>query len=177
MSRAQSTDVYNTGKANSATDMANAQQTGNAAAAGYQAEQKNPGYTPAEQTSITGATEGGLGAAFGSASEGAANTAARTNNLAGLSSQQDALARQRMITSGNLGAQNATNFANARISGSQNANAGLGGLFSTNLTGANQALGTAGTAAANNKSFWDQFGGAVAGGLGAAVVPGGTVYG
>lgn len=143
---------------------------GTAALAGYQKEQANPGYTPAEQAQITGATEGGLGAAFGAATEGAANRAARTNNSAGLAGQEDALARQRMITSGNIGAQNAETIANARIAGTQNANAGLGGLFGTGSSAGNSTLGV-NAKNAETPGFWDQFGNTVAKGLGAAVVP------
>jgi hypothetical protein len=180
MSRAQSTQVFNTATGNAATDQANAQKTGNAATSGYLGEQATPGYTPAEQTAITGATEGGLGAAFGSSAEGAANRAARTNNAAGLGAEQDALARQRMITSGNLGAQNATNFANARISGSQNANAGLAGLYGQNLGATTGQLGAANTASAANQSFFDTFGNSLAkslGTIGGSVGSGGNSLG
>ena len=152
MSRALSTQIAQNAENNAKT-------AGSEALSGYGAEQKAPGYTPAEQANIVGATTGGVGAAFGSAAEGAANTAARTNNQAGLAAQQDALARQRMVTLGNLGAQNAETIANARISGTQNANAGLGQLYGTSLGGAN-----AGSAA--SPSFWDQFGGAAAKSLG-----------
>ena len=152
MSRAQSTQLANLGTTNAKT-------AGTAALGGYQAEQNAPGYTPAEQTNLTNATEGGIGAAYGSSAEAAANTAARTNNAAGNAASQDALARQRMIASGQTGAQNAVTIANARIAGSQNANAGLGGLYGTSLSGAN-------TAAAASPSFWDQFGSAAAKSLG-----------
>src|ERR1700675_789305 len=136
-------------------ETANAKTTGDAATSGYLAQQAAPGYTAPEKTAITGATEGGIGAAFGAASEGAANTAARTNNAAGLTSQQDALARQRMITSGNLGAANEGRFADARISGTNTANAGLGGLFGTSTNAANTTLGTQQKNAAQ-PGFWDQ---------------------
>lgn len=144
---------------------ANAKTTGDAATAGYLAEQANPGYTPQEQTATTAATEGGLGAAFGSASEGAANRAARTNNSAGLTGTQDALARQRMITSGNLAAQNQEKFANARIAGTNTANAGLGGLYGTNVSGANATLGHQ-ASNAQTPGFWDTLGSSFAKGLG-----------
>lgn len=165
MGRGQQAVVDQEAKQQFGTNSANAAKTGAAATSGYMAEQQNPGYTAPEKTAITGATEGGLGAAFGAAQEGAANRAARTNNSAGLTSQEDALARQRMITSGNLGAQNETNFANARISGSQNANAGLGGLFGQNLGAANSTLGIQADNA-RTPGFWDQFGNALAGSLG-----------
>lgn len=165
MGRNQQTTVDQESNQAFHTNQANAAKSGDAATSGYLAEQANPGYTGAEKTAISGATEGGLGAAFGSAAEGGANRAARTNNAAGLTSQEDALARQRMITSGQLGAQNQETFANARIAGSQNANAGLGGLFGQNLTGANNALGIQ-QRNAETPGFWDQFGSAAAKSLG-----------
>jgi hypothetical protein len=154
MGRGQQAQVQQNAQNMLGTENANAATTGNAATAGYLAEQANPGYTGAEKTAITGATEGGLGAAFGAAQEGAANTAARTNNAAGLTASNDALARQRMITSGNLADTNATNFANARIAGTNTANAGLGGLYGTNVSGANATLGHQ-TQNAAQPGFWD----------------------
>ncbi|SRR6266404_8476305 len=174
MGRGQQADVNKEAKSMVATENANANAAEKAALGGYQAEQANPGYTSAEKTGITGATEGGIGAAYGSASEGAANRAARTNNAGGLTSTQDALARQRMITSGNLADQNATNFANARISGSQNANAGIANIFGQNLQGANATLGHQ-TENAKTPGFWDTFGNSFAGALGKGLVPGGSV--
>lgn len=76
-----------------------------------------------------------------------------------------------MITSGNIGAQNQTNFANAARQDRSAAQAGLGGLFGENLNAQNASLGTANQASAANPSFWDQFGGAFAKSLGSALVP------
>jgi hypothetical protein len=166
MSRAQSTQVFNQATGNSKQDTANAQSLYGTLVPSLTGQLQNPGYTPAQQNAITGATEGGIGAAFGSASEGAANRAARTNNAAGLAGQEDALARQRMITSGNLGAQNQETFANTALSEKARAQAGLGQLFGENLNASNAALGEGNQASTANKSFWDQFGGAFASGLG-----------
>jgi hypothetical protein len=166
MSRAQSTNISNTASGNSATDQGNAQSAYSTLMPSLTGQLAAPGYTDPQKTAITGATEGGVGAAFGSASEGAANRAARTNNAAGLGGEQDALARQRMITSGNLGAQNQTNFANNAQQQKGAAQAGIGQLFGTNLSAANNALGTAATASAAAPSFWDQFGAATAKSLG-----------
>lgn len=176
MSRAQSSNISNTALNNSKTNETNAQGELSTLMPSYQAQLSNPGYTDAQKNSITGATEGGIGAAFGSASEGAANAAARTNNGAGLAGQQDALARQRMITSGNLGAQNQTNFANNAQQEAQQARTGIGQLFGQNLSGGNQALNTSASAAAASPSFMDQFGAAAAktlGSFGASYTPGG----
>lgn len=115
----------------------------------------NPGYTPAQKTSITNATTGGVGAAFGSAEEGAVNRAGRTGNTAGLTSNEDALARERMVTSGNLAAQNEVGFANASRADRNLALAGKGGLYGTNLSGANTTLGHQASNAAQ-PGFWDQ---------------------
>lgn len=141
-----------------------------------QNELANPGYTPAQQTAITGATEGGLGAAFGAAQQQATNTAARTGNAASLPAEQDQLARQRMITSGSLAAQNQTNFANDAQKQQAAAQGGLGQIFGQSQSGANQTLGTL---AGNSKTpgFWDTLGDSFAGALGKAAVPGGSVGG
>ncbi len=176
MSRAQSSNISTGALNNSIADQANAKSELSTLMPSYQKELASPGYTDAQKTAITGATEGGVGAAFGSASEGAANRAARTNNSAGLGSQEDALARQRMITSGNLGAQNQETFANNAQQQAQQARTGIGTLFGQNLAATNNALGTANQAAAAAPSFWDQFGGAAAktlGSFGATYAPGG----
>lgn len=136
----------------------------------YQGLLANPGYTPAQQGAITNSTLGGVGAAFGNAEQGAVNRAARTNNTAGLTSTEDALARQRMITSGNLAAENEANFADAARADRNTALSGIGSLFGANSGAANQTLGTQ----ANNAKtpgFWDTFGQALAGSLGKALVP------
>lgn len=144
-------------------------ETGQATAANplsdYNSLLAHPGLTPAQKSAQTNATEGGVGAAFGSEAEGAANRAARTNNAAGLTANQDALARQRMITSGNLEAQNEAGFTEAERADRNMALAGKGGLYSTNLGGANTTLGHQASNAAQ-PGFWDTLGGAFAGGLG-----------
>lgn len=170
MSRSQQSQQLALGNQMVGTENANAASAVGTAMPAYQNIVKNPGYTDPQKTAITGATEGGVGAAFGSEMEGAANRAARTNNSAGLTSTQDALARQRMITSGNLGAQNETNFANNAQGQQQMALQGLGGIFGQSTGAANSTMGVnAGNA--RTPGFWDQFGNTVAGGLGKAVVP------
>lgn len=180
MGRAQQASVNKEATTMLGNENATAGTAGAGALAGFQKEATNPGYTQPEQTAITGATEGGLGAAFGSAAEGAANRAARTNNSAGLTSTQDALARQRMITSGNIGAQNQETIANARIAGTGQANAGLAGIYGTATGGANATLGHQ-VQNASTPGFWDQMGGALSTGLGkglgAWLSPGGVAGG
>lgn len=171
MSRAQSSNISTGALNNSITQEKNAQSLYGTLVPSLTGQLANPGYTPAQQASITGATEGGLGAAFGAASEGAANRAARTNNAAGLAGQEDALARQRMITSGNIGAQNQEKFADTALQQKSAAQAGLGQLFNTETGAGNTSLNTAESASAASPSFWDQFGGTVAKGLGNLVIP------
>jgi len=132
----------------------------------YQSMYSNPGYTPAQKDAITRASEGGTGAAFGAAAQDATNTAARTNNAAGLTSNMDALARTRMQTAGAQTAQNETNFANNAQKQQSQALAGIGSLY-TGATGAglgytgqaNNTLGTLQKNAAAQKQggFWNSF--------------------
>lgn len=136
----------------------------------------HPGLTAAQKDAQVRATEGGVGAAFGSAEEGAANRAARTNNTAGLTANEDALARQRMITSGNLAAQNEAGFTQAERADRNLALAGKTGLYGTNLGAANQTLGTQ-AKNAETPGFWDQFGSAFATAMGKGIVPSGSVGG
>jgi hypothetical protein len=155
-------------------------ETGNANAANplgdYNSLLANPGLTPAQKDAQTRATEGGIGAAFGSEMEGGANRAARTNNAAGLTANEDALARQRMITSGNLSAQNEAGFTAAERADRNLALAGKSGLYGTNLSGANATLGHQ-ASNAQTPGFWDTLGSSFAKTLGQDLVPGGSVGG
>ena len=163
MGRAQQAAVNKEGTSLLNTENANAKEAN--PIGGYNSMLANPGLTPAQKDAQIRATEGGVGAAFGSAAEGGSNIAARTNNAAGLTANEDALARQRMITSGNLAAQNEAGFTAAERADRNTALAGKGGLYSANLGGANQTLGTlAGNA--KTPGFWDQFGSAFARGAG-----------
>lgn len=103
----------------------------------------NPGYTAEQQSAITNATEGGIGAGFGASEQAATNRAARTNNAAGLTSTQDELARERMRTSADAASQNQTNFANAARGDQQRALQAMQGLFGTSLSGASSGFGNA----------------------------------
>lgn len=146
-------------------------ENANAAAANptaaYQAIAANPGFTPAQQNSITNATEGGIGAAFGSANQGAVNQAARTNNTAGLTSTQDALARQRMVTSGQAAATNQAGFAQDAQQQEMQALGGLNSVFGTSTGAGNSTLGTlAGNA--KTPGFWDTLGSSFANSLGSS---------
>lgn len=174
MSRSQQAQVQQNAQGMLTNENANANSAINTALPGYQAIAANPGYTPAQQTAITNATLGGIGAAFGNANQGAVNQAARTNNTAGLTSTEDALARQRMQTSAQAGAQNQETFANNAQQQRLAALGGLGGLYGQTLSGANSTLGTE---AGNSKTpgFWDTFGNAFAGALGKGLVPGADI--
>jgi hypothetical protein len=155
MSRGQQAQVQKEGTAMLGNENANANSAFNTVMPGYESILSNPGYTGAQKDAITNATEGGIGAAFGAANQSATNTAARTGNAAGLTSQQDALARQRMITSGNAASQNQTNFANDAQKQQMQALGGIGQLYGENLGGANSTLGTLGKNA-ETPGFWDQ---------------------
>jgi hypothetical protein len=161
MSRAQQTQQLQTGNTMVANENATAGTAGSGALSGYQSMYANPGYTPAQQSAITNATEAGVGAAAGTAANQEANAAARSGNSAGLTSGLDSLARQRMITSGNLGAQNQVTFANDAQKQQQQALQGMQGIYGTALGGANNTLGTNARNAAT-PSFGDQVGSGLA---------------
>src|SRR5208283_706973 len=165
MSRAQQNQQLQTGNTMVANENQNAATALNSVMPSYQQQLQSPGYTAAQQSAITNATTQGVGAAFGNAAETGANTAARTNNSAGLTANQDALARQRMITSGNLGAQNQVTFANDAQKQQAAAQAGLGNIFGTSTNAANATMGVNAKNAAT-PSFWDEFGNSLAGSLG-----------
>ncbi|MBZ5701021.1 MAG: hypothetical protein LAN84_04170 [Acidobacteriia bacterium] len=137
------------------TENANAAKAQGVLMPQYQSILAHPGYTDPQKADITRATEGGIGAAFGDAEQGAVNRAGRTNNAAGLTSTEDALARQRMITSGDLAAGNEANFANVARGDRNLVLGGIGSLFGQNLQGANTTLGHQ-TQNAAAPSFWDQ---------------------
>jgi len=58
------------------------------------------GYAPADLAAITNAGMGGVNAAFGTASDQVARTAARSGNPASVGAEQDALARSKGIAGG-----------------------------------------------------------------------------
>lgn len=166
-------DVQNQGKTQIASENANATQNQQEAQAGfnfvmpaYQSMYSNPGYTAAQKSAITNATEGGTGAAFGAAAQDATNAAARTNNSASLPASMDSLARTRMQTAAGQTAQNETNFANVAKSDQTKALSGINSLYGTatgageGYTGqANNTLSTLSQNAANMKKggFWNSF--------------------
>jgi hypothetical protein len=176
MGRAQQGSVNTEAKNLFGTETGNAKTAENLLMPSYQNELAHPGLSDAQKAAQINATTGGVGAAFGSEAEGASNRAARTNNAAGLTANQDALARQRMVTSGNLAAQNEAGFTAAERADRDKAQGGIGSLFSQNLQGANATLGHQ-AANAQTPGFWDTFGNAFAGALGKGLVPGANVGG
>src|ERR1051326_8182395 len=88
------------------------QQVGGTLLPQYQSILKNPGLSPADQSAITGATQGSLASAFDSLQQAAHNRVARTNNSAGFADLEDNLARQKGIAQSNQAAQNQLNFSN-----------------------------------------------------------------
>jgi len=165
MGRSQQAAVNTLGTNMTNTENATATNALNTLMPSYQAELAKPGLTPEQKTAQINATEGGVGAAFGSEAEGAANRAARTNNTAGLNANQDALARQRMITSGNLAAQNEAGFTAAERADRNSAQAGIGNIFGTSTGAANNTLGTL-AHNAQTPGFWDTLGSSFANALG-----------
>ena len=139
---------------------------GSGALSGYQAMYANPGYTAAQQSAITNSTEQGVGAAAGAASQQAANAAARSGNSAGLTSNLDALARQRMITSGNLAANNQVTFANDAQKQQEQALQGMQGLYGTATGGVNSTLGILNNSANQPNAFSQALGSSVGKSLG-----------
>ena len=169
MSRGQASAVNKEGTNLLNTETGNATTALNSVLPSYQGQLANPGYTPAQQNAITQNSLGGIGAAFGAANQNATNTAARTGNAADLTSQQDALARERMQTVGSQEAANQTNFATDAQKQQQAAQSGLQGIFGTSQGGANSTLSTlSGNAnSPQNKGFWDTLWGNVQQGAGA----------
>src|SRR5580658_6768309 len=69
------------------------QSLGSQAAAGYQNLLANPGYSQAQQSAITNASQSALASSFNALAQNAANTAARTRNSAGYGELIDSLAQ------------------------------------------------------------------------------------
>lgn len=94
----------------------------------------NPGYTQAEKTATTGATDSGVAGSYDAAAANASNRVARTGNSAGYSSLADSLARGKAQTMATTNAGLQGQFANARMQQQQQ---GIGDL--TSLYGGNQS--------------------------------------
>jgi len=99
------------------------------------------GYDPATLNAITNAGMGGVGAAYGSASDAISKNAARTGNPASVGAEQDALARSKGIASGqeagNIQIQNA-DFKNQQRQQGLNL---LNSLYGTNVGASNSLYG------------------------------------
>ena len=117
------------------------QALGSQAAGGYQNLLANPGYTPAQQSAITNATQSALSSSFDALAQNAANRAARTRNSAGYGELLDSLARSEGQDQASLAAQNQIAFANAARSGTLSALSGLSGLYGTDSSLLGRALG------------------------------------
>lgn len=117
------------------------QSLGSQAGAGYQNLLANPGYTPAEQSAITNATQSALASSFDALAQNAANRAARTRNSAGYGELIDSLARTQGQDQASLAQQNQMAFANAARSGTLSALSGLSGLYGTDANLLGRAIG------------------------------------
>jgi hypothetical protein len=113
----------------------------NTAAAGYQNLLANPGYTPAQQTAITGQSMGALASTFAALASSAANRLARTNNSAGYGDTLDALARQQGQQTSSLAQQNQLAFAGQSKQDQLTALQGLSGLYGVNSSLLGRTLG------------------------------------
>lgn len=117
------------------------QALGSQAAGGYQSLLANPGFTPAEQSAITNASQSALASSFNALAQNAANRSARTRNSAGYGELIDSLARTQGQDQASLAQQNQIAFANAARSGTLSALSGLSGLYGTDANLLGRALG------------------------------------
>ena len=111
------------------------------AAGGYQNLLANPGYSQAQQSAITNASQSALGSSFDALAQNAANRAARTRNSAGYGELIDSLARTQGQDQANLAQQNQIAFANASRSDTLSALSGLSGLYGTDANLLGRAIG------------------------------------
>lgn len=114
-----------------ATNNANAQGGFNFLMPAYKQQYANPGFDETTKNNIRQATEGGIGAAYGAATQGLNNTAARTRNDAGVTATQDDLARQRMSQVASTTQGNEIAFADKAKQDQQAALSGAQGVYGT----------------------------------------------
>lgn len=107
--------------------------TGTAATNAAEGVVANPGYTPAEQTAITGGALSGVAGSYDAAAANAANRVNKTNNSAGYSSLADTLARGKAQGMSKAAAGTAEDIANARMTNQQQGIGDLGGIYNTQL--------------------------------------------
>ena len=182
MTRNQSTQVFNQGMANSKQDQGNAQTALGGAEQGlsdynsrlssYYSNDpyKTGGQFQSDQTMINSARAGANAASL---REALNNRAIRSGENTASYAPTLAMA-QRIGTIDTATAQaqsdaqrlsDETRYQQYGLEASKFPVTANEGLYSTSLSGANQALNTAGSAAANNRSFGDTFGSALAGQL------------
>ena len=130
----QNAQTYNTQLENQNQEQNNYLQTQ------YQNILANPGYTPAQQAALTLNSTGSESAAFGSAADQAARTAAKTGNSANLASQQDHLAQEKAQTMASTNAANQVTIANDAQQ-QQQALQGLNSMYGTNTNLLAKSLG------------------------------------
>jgi hypothetical protein len=117
------------------------QGLGSQAAAGYQNLVANPGYTDAEKSAITNASQSALSSAFNALTQNAATRAARTRNSAGYGELIDSLARTQGQQQANLAQQNQIAFGNAARSDTLSGLSGISGLYGTDASLLGRTLG------------------------------------
>ena len=103
----------------------------------YQSILNNPGYSAAQQSAITGQSQGAVASAFDSLQQSANNRVAQTGNSAGFADLTDELAREKGQQEASTAQQNQVTFANTALQQQSSALQGLSGLYGvdTNLLG------------------------------------------
>ena len=117
------------------------QSFGSQAASGYQGILANPGYSQAQQSAITNASQSALASSFDALAQNASNRSAQTRNSAGYGELIDSLARTQGQDQANLAQQNQIAFANAAQSNTLSALSGLFGLYGTDAGLLGRAIG------------------------------------
>lgn len=117
------------------------QSLGGSLASRYQSILNNPGYSAAEQSAITGQSQGALSSAYDALQQSAQNRVARTGNSAGFADLTDELARQKGQQSAGLAQQNQINFANTAYQQQMSALQGLSGLYGMDANLLGRTLG------------------------------------
>jgi len=107
----------------------------------YQNLLSNPGYTQAQQTAITGASQGAAASAFDALAQRAAERMARTRNSAGFSDALDQLARDHAQQQATTAQQNQFAFANKSQQDQSAALQGLSGLYGVDSSLLGRTLG------------------------------------
>lgn len=156
--------------------LSTAQGVGSTILPAYQSILANPGYSTADKASITSATLDPIGSSFDTASQEAANRAARTRNDATLSATQDQLARSKAEEMSNASGKLAQTFANVGLSERDRALSGLSDLYGVNTSAFENLSKPTQQIQPNPPGFFSKLGDTFLGGIGGTFKAGkGTV--